>query len=195
MKSASESGPLFRWLAVLPLFVAGCDQHASVLATDAADRLMNRGLIHQSVDHLNAAIELDESNALAYGHRAGVQLFLGKHAQAREDFEKAAQFDTEGRHAFYTHNGLAWMLATCPISQYRDGTRAVEIANAACEMTDWQDGPILDTLAAAYAEVGDFASAVKWQEKAIELSEDRWLDQMRMRLRLYQAHRPYRDQY
>ncbi len=39
----------------------------------------------------------------------------------------------------------------------------------ACELTQWRDPDCLDTLAAACAEVGDFASAIKWQTQAVKL--------------------------
>lgn len=39
-----------------------------------------------------------------------------------------------------------------------------------CELTQWNDPDAVDTLAAAYAEAGDYQSAVKWQTKAIDLT-------------------------
>lgn len=42
-------------------------------------------------------------------------------------------------------------------------------ATRSCELTSWTDPDALDTLAAAYAESGDYRSAVEWQTRAIEL--------------------------
>ncbi len=53
----------------------------------------------------------------------------------------------------------------------------------------------LDTLAAAYAEAGDFNAAVRWEARAMELlpkSYDNWRSEFRLRLRLYQSKKPYR---
>src|SRR5262249_19208480 len=61
---------------------------------------------------------------------------------------------------------LAWLWATGP-DGVRDGKRAVEAATRACELTDWKENEFLDTLAAAYAEVGDFDKAVEYQKKAV----------------------------
>jgi hypothetical protein len=85
-------------------------------------------------------------------------------------------------------------LATCPDARYRDGKLAVAAATRAAELTNWKDRNVLETLAAAYAEAGDFASAVHWQQRARErfvamgfspnFNQDR--------LALYQASKPLR---
>ena len=53
-------------------------------------------------------------------------------------------------------NNLAWLLATSPEEGIRDGKRAIELAEKACEETEWQDAHIISTLAAGYAETGNF---------------------------------------
>ena len=87
------------------------------------------------------------------------------------------------------------MQATYPLAELRNGTEAIKNAIRACELTNWEEGSCIDTLAAAYAEAGDFESAIKWQEKAIALVSKPWhhmLDVgMKARLELYQAHKPY----
>jgi tetratricopeptide (TPR) repeat protein len=74
----------------------------------------------------------------------------------------------------------------------RDGKFAVEIALKACEFTEWKNPAYLDTIAAAYAELGDFDVAVKWQTKAIELlPNEKEKEEYRTRLKLYQEKKPY----
>ena len=63
-------------------------------------------------------------------------------------------------------------MAACPEAKYRDGRKAVESATRACELTEWKRSEFLDTLAAAYAESGDFDAAVTWQMRAIGFLTD-----------------------
>jgi tetratricopeptide (TPR) repeat protein len=73
---------------------------------------------------------------------------------------------------YEAHNELAYLLATSRDPETRHGTRAIEHATRACELTNWQEALYLDTLAAAYAEAGQFDEAVRWAEKAVELAAD-----------------------
>jgi serine/threonine-protein kinase len=86
-------------------------------------------------------------------------------------------------------NNLAWLKATCPAPQVRNGIEALKYATKVCELTDWKDAIYLDTLAASYAEAGDFDSAVKWQRKAIELLPESRAG-YESRLKRYQAGKP-----
>jgi eukaryotic-like serine/threonine-protein kinase len=63
---------------------------------------------------------------------------------------------------------LAWWRATCPISDLRNGIEAIELATRACAHTQWETPEHIETLAASYAEAGDFNSARSWQRKAIK---------------------------
>ena len=67
-------------------------------------------------------------------------------------------------------NNLAWVLATSPMDDVRDGERAIELATTAAELTDFKKAFILSTLASGYAEVGEFEKAREWMRKAIEVN-------------------------
>jgi tetratricopeptide (TPR) repeat protein len=93
-----------------------------------------------------------------------------------------------------SRNSVAWFLATSKYDEIRDGKRALELATQACELTDYKSPTCLDTLAATYAEVGDFASAVKWAERTVELtSDDAQHEKYRIRLQKYQRREPLRE--
>jgi tetratricopeptide (TPR) repeat protein len=90
---------------------------------------------------------------------------------------------------------LAWLLATEPADEIRDGKRSVELANVACELTKFTQSSPIDTLAAAYAETGDYETAIIWENKAIELtSESSTRARYTRHLNSYQNHKPWRDE-
>jgi serine/threonine protein kinase/Flp pilus assembly protein TadD len=94
-------------------------------------------------------------------------------------------------------NRLAWFQATFPSAEFRDGAKAVENATKACERTNWKNHEYISTLAAAYAEAGDFDDAIKWQKKAVDLlteEQSSWhRTEYQSRLKLYQAGKPCRQ--
>jgi tetratricopeptide (TPR) repeat protein len=117
----------------------------------------------------------------------------GDYAKASADYEAALQLDPGYWNA---HNNLAWLLASCPEDGLRDGEKAVKHATAACELTGWRKGICLGTLAGAYAELGRFDEAVRWQVKAGEDAEYRQKEGAKAELRvdLYRQGKPFRDQ-
>jgi hypothetical protein len=60
-------------------------------------------------------------------------------------------------------------------------------------LSDPRSSGLLDTLAAASAEAGDFANAVKWQKQALQLIDKMDRGDYQSRLELYKAHKPYRE--
>lgn len=64
-------------------------------------------------------------------------------------------------------NLAASLLATCPDASLRNGSEALTLAQRAAQRNGGSDPGALDTLSAAYAEVGDFAEAEKAEEAAL----------------------------
>lgn len=95
----------------------------------------------------------------------------------------------------WSYNQIAWIRATCPEASIRNGKEAVEDAMKACELSEWKNWDWIDTLAAAYAEVGDFKRASEFEEKALRTGNPLESDQreMRDRLSLYKKFHPFRD--
>ena len=87
---------------------------------------------------------------------------------------------------------MAWLLATCGDGRIRDGAVAVNFAVRACELMQWASYPYFDTLAAAYAEVGDFDRACEWQVKALDAAADDEKPDFQRRLAMYEQHQPFR---
>ena len=91
-------------------------------------------------------------------------------------------------------NELARILATSPDSNVREGASAVSFAQSAVAATDRKTSSYLDTLAAAYAETGQFDKAIGAQKEAITLlkTEEEKQDYT-SRLKLYESNTPYRE--
>ena len=91
---------------------------------------------------------------------------------------------------------VAWILATCPEAQYRDGDEALALSLALLE-ANTKDPTNLDNLAAAYAEIGDFDAAILTQKKAIEalaaISDTSKQGEFMQRLEHYKNSEPYRE--
>jgi tetratricopeptide (TPR) repeat protein len=138
-----------------------------------------------------AAIQVDPKDAVAHYDRALAHSALKEFEKAILDYGETIRLDPKYSSAY---NNRAWIWATCKDGKVRDGKRAVESATKACELTEWKNASQLDTLAAAYAESGDFDATVKWQINANELYgavEDRGKGQAR--LEFYKDGKPFRD--
>jgi hypothetical protein len=88
----------------------------------------------------------------------------------------------------------AWFQATSPDPTFRNGQQAIKDAKAPCSIAEWKDENTIDTLAAAYAETGDFDSAVRYAAQALAVKGIAPIDQKHIQrhLTLFQQHRPIR---
>ncbi len=147
----------------------------------------------RAIEDFDEAIRLDPKYAHPYGNRAEARSKIKQYAGTVRDFEEALRLAPT---MDWLHRDYAFFRATCPESTYRDGKKAVELAQKGIELAgkdaDWKYHA---TLAAAFAEAGQFDKAVEEQPKALEDKsldrEDR--DKMEQRLKLYREKKPYRD--
>jgi Flp pilus assembly protein TadD len=140
------------------------------------------------------SMQLDPKNAYAHLHYA---ICLSTQQQAREailEYRKALELDDQLSPAC---NNLAWMLASHPNPQIRNGKEAVELAERACRLTNNEQPVYLGTLAAAYAEAGRFNDAIATAEKARARARKAGLEKVaewnEQLLELYRAGRPYHE--
>ncbi len=94
-------------------------------------------------------------------------------------------------------NDLAWLLATSSDSRLRDGKRAVLLVEPFSALKEHEDPNLLDTLAAAYAEVGQFEKAVSTLDHAIDLAESgadqQLIGDLKSHRELYKREQPFRS--
>jgi tetratricopeptide (TPR) repeat protein len=119
---------------------------------------------------------------------------VAENRKAMPFFEKAVELAPDFVNAL---NDFAWILATDPDPQVRNGARAVELAERACKATGWKQPVIIGTLGAAYAEAGQFDKAIQMAEKARDLARQEQLEQIAAKneelLKLYKEGKPYRE--
>jgi tetratricopeptide (TPR) repeat protein len=142
----------------------------------------------RAISDYTRAIEIAPNQAQTYYHRANAYRDKGQFDQALSDYRRAIELNPKYVAAL---NSMAWFLATADLSQFRDGKKALDAALRACELADYKNPSYLDTLAAAYARVGDFENAIRWQEKALDLYGKPGRDDIRQRLDHYREHRPW----
>jgi tetratricopeptide (TPR) repeat protein len=138
------------------------------------------------------AIKLDPNNSAAYINRGSIYRIRNEYERALSDYSRAVKVDPTNP---LSHHARAWLLATCPEAKVRDGKAAVAEALRANALDKGKDPHDLGTLAAAYAELGNFRRAVEFQGRAQKLYRDS--DDYRKgleRLTLYKAKKPYREQ-
>jgi len=148
------------------------------------------GNFDKAIADFNEAIRINPNGSMSFSNRGYAWREKGNYDLALADFDEAIRLNPKNADAYVQR---AWLRATCSDEKYRDGAKAVEDATKACELTDWKKAEFLDTLAAAYAEAGQFDKAVEWQQKAIELAPEDQKEDLGIRLALYKAKKPYRE--
>ena len=156
-----------------------------------------KGLHDKAISDLTRALDLLKTKgdkhdlALVYNNRGNFYQGKGSYARAIADLNKAIELKP---HYALAYNHLAWVFATSPDAVLRNGKRAVELAERAVEFD--RDAHNLDTLSAAYAEVGRFDEAIRTQLQAIALlnkeDQNRYMADFQRHLERYRTHKPWR---
>jgi Flp pilus assembly protein TadD len=184
------------WFVTLATVVlSGCDSATYERRIDEANRygefLARTGQHDRAIASFNEALRLDPGNTKAYVGRGITWSMKGAHDKALTDFNEALQLNPKSSIAY---NNRAWLRATCPDAKYRDGKQAVTDATRACELTSWYEVLQIGTLAAAHAEAGDFAKAIEWQTRAVDMAPENKKAGYLKSLDLYRAGKPYREE-
>lgn len=158
-----------------------------------ASILEDMGELDKASADYDRATRYNATDTNGYVFRGTAHFAKGNYRAAASDFEKAAGLSPRDYDALCS---LAWFQATCPEDSLRNGKEALEKARRACELTRWQHYDPIDTLAAAYADIGNFDEAVKYETQAINMKGVYAFTRKKMqeRLELYRQHKPYRKE-
>jgi protein O-mannosyl-transferase len=183
--AAAESHLRIAVAAQPDLAEAQADLGVALAARDAFD---------EGIAHLQRAIAIQPDYVAAHRNLGEAYAASGQFGAAARAFEKALELDPDDVFALKRRS---WILATARDEGVRDGAQAVALAARAVRLTGRRDADALDTLAAAYAEVGRFDAAIETGEEALaraQQSSDRAkIAELEERLALYRAGQKIRE--
>lgn len=187
-------------IELLPTMTEYYDARAAILRKKGDDRAAKE-TYKKLVELRTKYIEANPENPTGYNDRGYALRAKHDFAAALQNYSQAIELNPSFAMAY---NNRAWLRATCPAAEFRDGQQAIADATKACELTNWRNSGFLDALAAAYAEVGDFDKAVEWETKALDLfAEGQTTSTLiprlersvaESRLKLYRERQPFRTE-
>lgn len=151
------------------------------------------GDLGKALKILDEGLKKAKDNIDLLRNRADINLMYGKWNEAIADYNSILKLDPEDSGVL---NNFSWLLATSPEASVRNGKKALEYGLKACELTWYKEAHILSTLAAAYAELGQFDKARDWSSKSILLGEkDKMprIEDLRNELKSYKENKPWRE--
>jgi arylsulfatase A-like enzyme/Tfp pilus assembly protein PilF len=161
---------------------------------DMAAALIGLGRLDEAAEELQQILMYQPNHEDAHFNLGRVRVMQKDFAGAVPHFVQALRANPRRVEVL---NALAWLLATVEGLGTTEVGSAVQLAQQACELTGYQEAAILDTLAAAYADIGDFTQAVSTAQEALRLASSRGQEQLaeaiRQRLDLYRSGQPYRQ--
>ena len=155
---------------------------------------LEKGDLDTAIAHCRAALLIRPDDADCHTVLAAALDEKGETAEAIRHYEKALRIFPQSISAL---TNLAWLLATSPSESLRNGGKAVEIARQADQLSGGTNTVVLRTLAAAYAETGQFGKAIESARTAVQLArmhdDDSLTTELEQQIALYRLHMPYHE--
>jgi len=179
---------------VAALVLSGLDRHS-----EPAHKI-NYNKSKERLDGTNPKRTTTDSSSERAKHKSSAELALTgekyhqqqKYLDAIDHYRMALSMNPDSIPAT---NNLAWILSTCPDDLLRNGQEALKLARSLEEYAFDHQFPwsICSTIAAAFAETGEFDAAVKWQTKSFENAPPEWKEAQKGCMESYQRGQPYRE--
>ena len=156
--------------------------------------LAEKGQVDEAIPHFDRALEIAPGDADAHSYLGTALLIKGEKAEALKQWRLALKTEPDNVKVL---NDTAWLLSTSSDAALRNGVEAVRLAGRAVELTQGHEPMLLGTLAAAYAEAGEFDKSVDAEQRAAELANKqgnaRLAAMLQGRLALLEGKTPIRD--
>jgi tetratricopeptide (TPR) repeat protein len=156
--------------------------------------LLARGRIDEAIADLEKTLQIQPNDADAHTTLGNAFLRKGSPQEAIARYKEASALAPEDPHS---RNNIAWVLATISDASLRNGSRAVEFAEQAVQLSDGREPRFMRTLAAAYAEIGRFSEALAVAQQAAVMASMQGKADVANRLKkdlvLYRERQPIRD--
>src|SRR6266550_1888596 len=155
---------------------------------------LEKGEIDAAISHCRAALLIQPENADAHTNLAIALDEKGQTAEAVQNYEKALEISPQSVSAL---TNLAWLLATCSNASFRNGTKAIELAGEADQLSGGTNTLVLRALAAAHAESGQFGKAIEIARTAMQVArtqgDNSLAGALQQEIALYELALPYRE--
>ena len=156
--------------------------------------LSRKGDFDGAIEQWRATLALRGNDPGTNTNLANALVQRGSYHEAVAHYEITLQSEPDSEMPL---NNLAWVLAAAPDDSIRNGARAVDVALRLIRVTQSKNPFYIRTLAAAYAEAGQFDKAIEAGEKASELAHVQGQDKLAAKIEvetdLYKEHKAYRD--
>jgi protein O-mannosyl-transferase len=159
-----------------------------------AKALLQKGDIANALIHYEKLLKLQPDNIEVHNIVGTVLIQQGRVRDGVEEWQKVLAIQPDNGNAM---SNLAWVFATSPDDSLRDGAKAVQLAEEAMRISAGRIPIVFRTLAAAYAESGDFSKAIQTAQQGIESANSQGnpglATELQGNISLYQAQQPLRD--
>ncbi len=176
-------------------------RQAIELRPDFPDAHYNLGTALFQKGDLDGAIAQWRTTLSIHPYDSGAHTSLGNALvqkgllrEAADHYERALQSDPD---SILPLNNLAWVMSTGPDDSLRNNEIAVQLATKANQLSKESNPVFIRTLAAAYAQAGQFEKAIETARRASEQANAQGAHDLAVQIRedvdLYQRRTPFRD--
>ncbi len=156
--------------------------------------LFQKGDLDGAIAEWRTTLSIHPFDAGAHTSLGNALVQEGWLSEAVDHYEKALQSEPD---SILPLNNLAWVMSTGPDDSLRNNEIAVQLATKANQLSKESNPVFIRTLAAAYAQAGQFEKAIETARRALEQANAQGVhdlaSQIQEELDLYQRRTPLRD--